>query len=342
MNSRLLVVSLSALTVALSACQRAPREQLVLEPTTRQPCWFSARVPEGTRVIVDVPLDVAEYSKRTPSEADAAIVRALGGRLMHVFNVPMLRVEIDTSAIPELLYRLDARILLPVADTSRFDVTTVIFFSGPIRPEDTARVAALGARFSKPLLRGMMGAVVADSIIPAIRKVPYVTWVKGPTGACMGFHRPLPAESLRMKPPPASSGPVRMAREVATHPWVGEDYAPWIAQMESTHRIQVSAAAPYDSVSRAFRLAVIRLPRRTTLIIEEVRYGAGGCCARVASVREVELQSLFRGYEGRNAFEELRLVGAPPHTNFRIGLEQIVFEIVDITEERLRFVLISR
>jgi hypothetical protein len=350
MTSRLLLVSpLSLLAAALSACTPQPKEEVFVQPTTRTPCWFSPNVPAGTRVIADVPFDEPENSKRMPSESDKAIVRALGGRVLHVFNVPMLRIEIDTSAIPALLYRLNARILLPVADTSKRDVITNIFYNGPARPEDSARVAALGVRMSGSRFSRMISVVAADSIIPAIRKLPYVVWVRPMSGACVVSSPPrIARDSTRARRPPDPKArrprdpkvPIRVVHEVATHPWPGEDYSPWIKQIESTGRGQIPGAVPYDSASRAFRLVVIKLPQRTTLLIEEVRYGLGGCCARVASVREVELQSLFQGYEARNAFDELRIVGAPPYMGFRIGLEQMAFEIADITEEPLRFVRI--
>ena len=152
----------------------------------RRPCVLRAPVEQRQRIVVEFSLSRTDIDPRVVTAADSAAVIMHGGRILHVFNVPALRVEIDTIALPALIEDLDLRnALFAVRDTTRLDLIVDVFYDGPIREDDLVRLRQLGVVDPRSQTRGLMRGMVHDSLIPKIRALPYVQRVRALSAGCM-------------------------------------------------------------------------------------------------------------------------------------------------------------
>ena len=165
------------------------RVELLTEEYTFGPCggdWYPG-VPPATRTVVDVRL--AEDGRATaPSVGHVFAVRRAGGRIVHRFNVAMVRAEIDVAAVPRLFGPNGvANYVETVRDMSRRNVTLIVFLSRDLTDADVAAVESLGARVLSRLdaLEGYI-VEVPDEAIPAVRALPGVQSVGADSYLCAG------------------------------------------------------------------------------------------------------------------------------------------------------------
>ncbi|HEX2091390.1 MAG TPA: hypothetical protein VHG28_03270, partial [Longimicrobiaceae bacterium] len=147
--------------------------------------WHPAR-PAAERIIADVRLRSGD-ANRTPTEVDLRGLRSAGARVLHLFNVAMVRVEIPTDRIATLVRGPDpvAEWAATVPDPRNFDVEVQIFYGRPPQSSDLRALEGLGARVLGGLgVRGVVYAVVPDAAIPRIARLPRVTNVRAQAMGC--------------------------------------------------------------------------------------------------------------------------------------------------------------
>jgi hypothetical protein len=129
-------------------------------------------------VIADLQL-VGRNPERPPSARALEVIRSAGGKVLHIYHVPMVRVEIDTAAYLHLaalpnpvVYRAAI-----VTDTTPLEVTLQVKYDHLIQAADAQRLIDIGARTASRSLSGMI-TNVPDSIIPRVKTLPGVTRVE--------------------------------------------------------------------------------------------------------------------------------------------------------------------
>ena len=178
-----------ALQMILVACRHKPPAPIAVAQRLVRPwyvCWGTRPPnPPQSRVVVNLPLDRTNGRERVPSAADSAAVASFRGRLLHTFHVPVFRVEIDTVALPSLMSQLRVGGAFAIRDTSRLDVEVQLYYDGSARPDDLARLQALGPTYAQVSpMKSMVYASVPDSIIPLIRTLPYLVGVQAQSAGC--------------------------------------------------------------------------------------------------------------------------------------------------------------
>lgn len=118
--------------------------------------------------------------------------------------------------------------------------------------------------------------------------------------------------------------------EIRTRPRNQRDHYAWVTQLESGDHLPVPNASQDSSRSRRFRLAVLTSEIFSTILIEEVRYGVEACCARVASVREVDLSAMARHFGIRGELAGVRIIRSLSPTAFRINFRSRTFDLTNI------------
>jgi hypothetical protein len=167
-------------------------------------CGWEPRPPTTRRVIVDLSLQ-AEQFNRTPSPEDIRAVQAAGGHVLYQFRVALLRAELDTGAIRDLVDGphaiADAAFTVP--ETSKYNAGVQIFYKRPItnRDEEGLRQLGLYDLFKMPI--PVLQTVAPDSLIPRIAALPGVDFIRATAHRCMGdeqgtfLQRSPPAGRLR-------------------------------------------------------------------------------------------------------------------------------------------------
>ena len=125
---------------------------------------------------------------------------------------------------------------------------------------------------------------------------------------------------------------------VSTKAHAQGDYLAWVTQLETAPHISLPPAQADSARSKRYRLAVLTSEIYSTVLIEEVRFGTEGCCARLASVRELDLAQMARGFGLRGEIAGVRVVRAQSPTSFQITMHGRTFDLQNIDESTIRVV----
>jgi hypothetical protein len=151
--------------------------------------WMSQGGPRVARAVVDLRLR-SGHRNRTPSDDDVRAVERVGGRVLHRFNVALLRAELDTAGIRALVEAPNgiAAMASSVSDSLDLTAEVQVFYTRPITAEDRQAVERLGARrLGSPIPRRVLYAEVPDSAIPALSRQPGVDFVRARAMVCGRF-----------------------------------------------------------------------------------------------------------------------------------------------------------
>jgi hypothetical protein len=168
--------------------------------------WMPRGGPRVARAVVDLRLRSA-HANRTPSADDVRAVERVGGRVLHRFNVALLRAELDTAGIRALVEEPNgiAEMASSVSDSLDLTAEVQVFYTRPITPQDRQAVERLGARrLGRPIPRRVLYAEVPDSAIHALSLQPGVDFVRARAIVCGRFsgapHQPdrRPNETLKL------------------------------------------------------------------------------------------------------------------------------------------------
>jgi hypothetical protein len=182
MNPRIQTsVALCLLFVSSSACGQpsspsAPTP-VVLDQQYVFACGrWAPQEPPAARTLVDLGMRDQTPDGRPTSEAIGKITAA-GGRIEHVYNLPIVRAELDLHHVASLVdaARGPARHATTVTAPAIFDVGIIVILSQRLTEMDLESVRALGGTitFEYPTLPGYAGRV-SDRVVPAIRALPGV------------------------------------------------------------------------------------------------------------------------------------------------------------------------
>ena len=130
--------------------------------------------------------------------------------------------------------------------------------------------------------------------------------------------------------------------EIRTLPRNERDHYAWVTQLETGAHLPVPIDSRDSSRSRRFRLAVLTSEIFSTILIEEVRYGVEACCARVTSVRELDLSAMARQFEMGRELAGVRVVRSLSPTAFRISFRSRTFDLTNIDRPRITVTEISQ
>ena len=203
-------VSILALAVSTSACGNAvpgasqprggqvPRADTVNSPVTPRPADSASRgvryymcggdfshVPTSGRIVVDLRLR-SKNENRIPTDEDVRAVTALGGTVLHRFNVAVIRVEIDAAALPQIVgYKAMADYAMNVPDPGVYDVPVQIFFTREISENDRAALRRVGvSEIGKVPTRPILYATAPDRAVPEIQRIPGVEFARARALSC--------------------------------------------------------------------------------------------------------------------------------------------------------------
>ena len=122
-----------------------------------------------------------------PKEEDLNLVRAHGGRILHVFNVPAARVRILLSRIPGVVLEGNWVTVREVPDMTRYDLELFVGFHSELEDAHLELVAELGGRVTHRYeLINAVAAIVPDRSIPELRANHEVEYVESSGVACLG------------------------------------------------------------------------------------------------------------------------------------------------------------
>jgi hypothetical protein len=144
-----------------------------------------SHLPTSGRVIVDLRLR-SKNENRIPTDKDVRAVTALGGTVLHRFNVAVIRVEIDVAALPRTVGENGiADYALNTADPGVYDVPVQIFYTRAITEADRATLQRLGvSEIGKHPMRPNLSATAPDRAIPEIQRIPGVEFARAQALSC--------------------------------------------------------------------------------------------------------------------------------------------------------------
>jgi hypothetical protein len=204
-----LPLSICCLAVSATACRNTEpgdsepvhkqvlRTDTVNSPTLSQPgsqirvvryymCGGDfSHLPTSGRVIVDLRLR-SKNENRIPTDEDVRAVTALGGTVLHRFNVAVIRVEIDVAALPRTVGDKGiADYALNTPDPSVYDVPVQIFFTRAITEADRAGLQGLGVtEIGQHPTRPNLSATAPDRALPEIQRIPGVEFARARALSC--------------------------------------------------------------------------------------------------------------------------------------------------------------
>jgi hypothetical protein len=148
---------------------------------------WSPQDPPATRALVDLRTHGQTVDGRPTPEAIGAITAA-GGRIEYVYNLPIVRAELDLHRVASLvdLGRGPASHAATVRAPAVFEAGIIVTLSHPLTEEDLESVRALGGTisFEYPTLPGY-AARVSDRLIPAIRALAGVKSIEADSLVCL-------------------------------------------------------------------------------------------------------------------------------------------------------------
>lgn len=142
--------------------------------------------PREKRVVADLHLRTEE--NRKPGADALRAIRGAGGRVLHTFHAPLIRAELDTAAVRELVSGPAAianRAVL-VRDTTRREVELRLIFTRPVRGSDLSVIEQLGGVVlgSGGGRRPGVTVQAPDSVIPYLRRLPGLDRLRLPAIGC--------------------------------------------------------------------------------------------------------------------------------------------------------------
>lgn len=176
-------------------------DRLVIGEYLATPCAFLVWPGDGLAhlrdreewAIVDVffgRLSTTEPMDRA-TEFDLDVIHDQGGRILHVFNVPAVRVRMLLSRVPDLVtvdrVREERWITVrEVPDATRYDLQVGVGFRRPLRDADIELIESLGGRVTHrfDFINGISG-MLPDRSIPDLRANPDVAYVEVPGVGCV-------------------------------------------------------------------------------------------------------------------------------------------------------------
>jgi hypothetical protein len=171
-------------------------------------CGWESEPPATRRLIVDLALEVGQLN-RAPNANDIRAVQAAGGQVLYQFRVALLRADLDTGAIRDLIDgpHAIATAAYTVPDTSKYYAYVQIFYKRPItdRDEDALGQLGLSERLKMPI--PVIQTVTPDSLIPRIAALPGVDFIRATSIACAASQPDTP-----LVPRPHSQGGERSNR----------------------------------------------------------------------------------------------------------------------------------
>ena len=161
-------------------------------------CGWESGPPATRRVIVDLALE-AGHLNRTPNADDIRAVQAAGGHVLYRFRVALMRADLDTGAIRDLIDgpHAIANAAYTVPDTSKHYAHVQVFYKRPItsRDEDALGQLGLSQRLKMPI--PVILTVAPDSLIPRIAALPGVEFIRARSLACVASQPGTPLVPLR-------------------------------------------------------------------------------------------------------------------------------------------------
>jgi len=144
-----------------------------------------SHVATSGRVVVDLRLR-STNENRIPTNEDVSAVTALGGTILHRFNVAVIRVEIDAGALPRIVSDKGiADYALNVPDPRAYDVPVQIFFARGITEDDRAALRRVGvSEMGQVPTRPILYATAPDQALPEIQRMPGVDFARARALAC--------------------------------------------------------------------------------------------------------------------------------------------------------------
>lgn len=182
-----------AALVAFAGCG-SPTHPSSLEPALlsqeyRFACgqWSPAEPPPGQTVVDLLTRDPLTDLRPSQQALDAMV--AAGGRIVHIYNVPMARAVIDPRRAATLVgnsFTGIARYARTVTDPTQLDVRVIVVLISAVTDEDIAAAQAVGARVGDrwTVIPGYW-AVIPDASIPALRALPRVQYVEADGIGCL-------------------------------------------------------------------------------------------------------------------------------------------------------------
>jgi hypothetical protein len=144
-----------------------------------------SHLPTSGRVIVDLRLR-SKNENRIPTDEDVRAVTALGGTVLHRFNVAVIRIEIDAAVLPRIVHdRGIADYALNVPDLRAYDVPIQIFFTRAITGADRTALRRLGvSRIGQHPSRPTISATAPDRALPEIQRIQGVEFARAQAVSC--------------------------------------------------------------------------------------------------------------------------------------------------------------
>ena len=142
--------------------------------------------PPLARAVFDLHLRTSDAAPANSDGAARAIERA-GGRVLHRFHVAAIRAELDTTTVRALVYGPNwiADMAEQVLDLRSLNIPVQVRYDRPAAPLDSSRIARLGGMaYLMPVPRPLLNAVVPDSVVPALTRMPSVVSVRARSEAC--------------------------------------------------------------------------------------------------------------------------------------------------------------
>jgi hypothetical protein len=136
-------------------------------------------------VLVDLRLH-SKNENRVPTDEDVRAVNAVGGSVLHRFNVAVIRVEIDAATLPKIVGEKGmADYVISVPDPRLHDVPVQIFFTRPITEADRTALQRVGvAEIGQVPTRPILYATAPDRAVPEIQRIPGVEFARARALGC--------------------------------------------------------------------------------------------------------------------------------------------------------------
>ena len=203
-------LSILGLALSASACRNAapdvsqpprtqvPRAGAVDSPVTPTPRNSASRgvryymcggdfshLPASGMILVDLRLR-SKNENRVPADEDVRAVTALGGTVLHRFNVAVIRVEIDATTLPKIVGEKGmADYVLNVPNPRLYDVPVQIFFTRPITEADRTALQRVGVtEIGQVPTRPILYATAPDRALPEIQRIPGVEFARARALGC--------------------------------------------------------------------------------------------------------------------------------------------------------------
>ena len=128
----------------------------------------------------------SKNENRIPTDKDVSAVTALGGTVLHRFNVAVIRVEIDAAALPRIVGDNGiADYALNVLDLRVYDVPLQIFFTRAITEADRTALQRVGvSEIGQVPTRPILYATAPDRALPDIQRIPGVEFARARALLC--------------------------------------------------------------------------------------------------------------------------------------------------------------